>query len=134
MPTGRTKRPWRKQTATTQQPQQKPLSIARGAPLPQPSGRDVTPLLPDAARAFLAALERAHAHVSEWLPTIDNLSATEAERTRASLAIMIEANSLADDIRDLAVATQADTEAQPGGKVARTVAKSFARRTVRQYV
>lgn len=98
---------WRKQTANTRQGG---ISIARGAPLPKPSGRPVTPLLGDAARDFLAALEAAHRNVSAWLPTLDDRDASQAERTRASLAIMIEANSLTDFIRDLALATRADAK------------------------
>lgn len=119
---------WHKQTAK----QARSLSIARGATVPRPTGQPVVPLLPDAVRAFLTALEHAHASAATWLTALDDPQASEEARTRASLAIMIEANSLTDDIRDLAEATRADAVAV--GAARRTRALTNIRRVVRQHV
>ncbi len=67
--------------------------------------------LPEAVRFFLAALERTQAAMAAWLPPLEDAQATPAERTQASLALMVEANALAQEIAWLAVATRADGQA-----------------------
>lgn len=122
-------RKWHKQTAATQQ---RGISIAGGAPIPKPTGKGAAPLLPDAVRAFLATLEQAQAHIAAWLPTFEDADASPAARTQASLAIMIEANSLTDDIKELAEATQADAMAT--GDARRATAYATIRKIVKQHV
>lgn len=123
---------WHKRPAKTAQQTQRGISIASGAQVPKASGRPVQSLLPVSARAFLAALERAHANVSAWLPTLDDGQASPADQTRASLAIMVEANSLTQEIYALAEATRADAVAVGKARTAHALANI--RRVVRQHV
>lgn len=100
--------------------------------MPKTTGKGATPLLPEAVRAFLGCLERTQAEIAAWLPTFEDANASPEARTRGSLAIMIAANSLTDDIKDLAEATQADASAL--GDARRAQAFANIRRVVKQHV
>lgn len=121
---------WHKQTARLAQ---RGISIAGGAPMPKATGKGATPLLPDAVHTFLAALEQAHARIAAWLPTIEQgEDASPHERTQASLAIMMAANSLTDAIKELAETTAADAQAL--GDTRRATAFANIRKIVKQHV